>query len=316
MYRYPAINLRSKCDFCKRVATKKLSRWRLREHVRKVSKCMGDYWVDYTTLCDEESGKFVRAAFKKGPLKAILFQIDKCLLVPFDSLLPGYIYGGLVGKSTKQAASSLLQCVSNFSMIRLDFRKFYEQITSERVFRFFYHKCGCKLKFARFAADVCCVNAGPKNAPLEEKCLARGFSPSTRLSVWCNLEFFFNLKRLVTKTLASKTNPRIMIWIDDIGITARNVTELEMKVLFEKIVVLAEKYGLEIHSGKSGVLNCADAKELLGLRLHKNSIAINATKSIRLDVLKDIDRLKLPQFRQYFEAKYNNLLKYKHRAVR
>lgn len=307
MYKYPFLNLRSRNDFSKRVSSK-IPLVKIKRLVKDVATNKDKYWYDYLGKCEPKNGKYVRGARENSPLAIVLTLIDG-LLASYDNLLPDYIYGGVKGKSNSLATCSLLASTKR-SMIKIDFSTFFEQITEKRVFQFFYHKCGCKMGFSKFASEICCVSKGPKNNPESDRVLARGFSPSMRLAIWCNLEFFMRLKTLVQKRLG-KCYPRIVIWVDDIAIVADAPKE-KMNQLFEEMLELAGKYGLKINEEKSCVLGYEEPKEFLGLCLYKKSLGLKESKQERLKMLKKIARI-LPEKRdrKYFDAKYKSLMNYK-----
>lgn len=118
--------------------------------------------------------------------------------------------------------------------------------------------------------------------------MARGFSTSSRLSVWCNLDTFLKIERIVKKDLKGK-DPRIAIYVDDIGITASRATVEEMLSLYKKIEALLgadknqklplnnAKTKIILHSGETynsdGALEGRWSFEHLGSQMNRNSLS-------------------------------------------
>jgi hypothetical protein len=175
-------------------------------------------------------------------------------------------------------------------MLKLDVSRFFEQIGDDRVRSFFAGKCDCSDKASRILAKICCVEYGPKEAPVGYKTIARGFSTSPRLAVWCNLDTFLKIDRLIKKELKGK-DPRIAIFFDDIGITASGVTKEVMMNLYPKIQDILEngdenqklplnnkKTKIVKHSGETydigGSLLGRWGFEHLGLQMNRNSLSL------------------------------------------
>ena len=112
---------------------------------------------------------------------------------------------------------------------------------------------------------------------------------SSRLAVWCNLDTFLKLERLVKKELQGK-DPRIAIYVDDIAITASGITKEDMMKLYPKIKTILEsdknqklplndaKTKIIYHSGDEydidGIYQGKRGFEHLGLQMNRNSLIL------------------------------------------
>jgi len=213
------------------------------------------YWVDNIAMSKPEKQKWVRDA-SRTPLGVLLKAIDHSVLKPHDHTLPTFIYGGVNGLDHKAAVKSLLGVRRKRILLKLDITRFYEQIKEDRVFSLFYNKFGCSKKASQIIAGLCCVRHGAKLHPDDFKTLARGFSTSSRLAIWCNLDIFLKIDRLVKKELKGK-DPRIAIYVDDVGITASKVSVDEMVELYKKIKDILnsdERQKLPLNNSKTKIV--------------------------------------------------------------
>lgn len=306
---YPYLNIRSRNDFKKRITSKLLPTDEAKALIDVCRKQKDDFWHDYEEKCEPEKGKYTRSAYKRKPLYRLLKIIDKGLLAPYDKNLPCHIYGGRREISSLDAAATLINHFRKRWLLKLDLKKFFEQVPRERVFRFFYHKCSCKMEFANYVADLCCVPEGPKGSGSSRLCIARGFAPSTRLAVWTNLDFFMQLKRLVLKNFnIRKNDPRIMVFIDDIGITVSNTDKQSLEKLRDAIVALAKKHGLEINSAKTMIFEPGSEQEILGTLLYSRSLGFTREKKEKQKKLKE-EVLSLKNSNTY--SKFRGLMNHK-----
>ena len=202
------------------------------------------------------------------------------------------------------------------TLLKLDIERFFEQIGEDRVVQFFQKKCSCSKKAAKLISKFCCVPLGPKGSSNTKKTIARGFATSPRLAVWCNLNIFIKLDRLIKKRLKGK-DPRIMIYVDDIGITATRVSKDEMKHLYLEIYQLFKSDKnqiLRLHplGEKSKIVSHEEGMRILGLELHRNKLALgNKTKS-KIDIIKNKLKTDLqPEERWKYKKKYKELNYYK-----
>lgn len=288
--RYPDIHIRSKNELAKRLSDKKLPTAKVLELTNDVLANFDAYWKDHKKLSKPAENKWVRDASYTN-LGKLLRRINKFVLVPHDKMLPGFLFGGISGRSHKDAVSHLLGKKRRRVLLKLDIARFYEQISQERIEQFFALKAGCGKQGAKLLAGLCCVAFGAKQSPEDRKILARGFSTSSRLAVWCNLDVFIKLDRLVKKELEGK-DPRIAIYVDDIGITASRVTKEEMMCLYPKIKHILEsdanqrlplntkKTKIIFHDGQTydidGSPLARQSFEHLGLQMLRNSLTLGS----------------------------------------
>lgn len=286
---YPKIAIRSKRELAKRLSDDR------RASVEDMAKLIDDvranydnYWIDHPAQSQPEKSKWVRDASRTN-LGRLLKLINIKVLAPHDSLIPTFVFGGVSGRNHKAAVTHLLGIKRKRIILKLDISRFFEQIRYERVYSFFLAKCQCGQRGARLLADLCCVPVGAKDNPGAHKTIGRGFSTSSRLAVWCNLDTFLKLEQLVKKELRGK-DPRIAIYVDDIAITASKVTKEDMMRLYPKIKTILEgdknqklplndaKTKIIYHSGDEygidGTYRGKRGFEHLGLQMNRNSLAL------------------------------------------
>ncbi len=276
-YRYPKIFVRSKTELAKRFTTPNLTQTQAQELINDVLGHFNDYWDD-SKHSQPEKNKYVRNA-KGRPLGKLLRLIDKKLLAPHDGLIPEFIFGGVSGKSHIGAAYHLLGKQRERTLLALDIGRFFEQISEERAFNFFLYKAQCGKKGAALLASLCCVEEGPKGSSGDRKVLARGFATSTRLAVWCNLGIFIRLDWLVKKHLKGH-DPRLAIFVDDIGITASRVSKETMQALEKEITDLLVNYdrnqSLPPNPAKTHIYSYDEGIQHLGLSLGRNKLSFGS----------------------------------------
>jgi hypothetical protein len=282
--RYPSINIRSKNELSKQISDKKFSYKLALSLINDVLKNFDKYWYD-SKQSEPEKNKFVRSA-KGTPLGYLLNKIDKKVLAPHDHLIPNFIFGGLSGKSHIQAAHHLLGNKKRRRLLGLDIKHFFEQISKERVFHFLNKKCGCSTSASHLLANICCVPLGPKDDPTKNESIARGFATSPRLSIWCNLDIFLRLSWKVKKLLKGH-DPKLSIFVDDIGITASNISSEKMEevssILENILLNFDPNQKLPINLDKKKNCYFPDGVEHLGLRLGRKKLSIGGKTKSRLD---------------------------------
>lgn len=307
--RYPHINIRSKNELAKHLSHKKQPYDKSLALINDVQANFDSYWHDHPKQSQPEKGKWVRDASFTN-LGTLLKMINKQVLAPHDRLLPNFIFGGVSKKSHKDAVLHLLGVKRGRVLLKLDIARFYEQITKDRVEQFFATKAGCGRDGAKLLAGLSCVALGAKGSSGNQYSLARGFSTSARLAVWCNLDIFIKIERLVRQELKGK-DPRIAIYVDDIGITASRVSVEEVIELYKKLKPILEsderqplplndsKTKIVFHSGETynvqGEFEGKWCFEHLGVQMNRNSLTIGSKTR-----WKDVDlkeKMKLPKGR-------------------
>lgn len=288
--RYPKLNIRSKNELAKHISSDgRLSFDDALALINDVIKNYDSYWSDYVEKSKPEDNKWVRNAAGTN-LGKLLKRVDARLLKANDGMLPNFIFGGVTGLNHKAAVKHLLGTRRNRMLLKLDVSRFFEQVHYERVYYFFLKKCGCSDKAARLLAELCCVPFGAKNQPGNYKTIARGFSTSPRLAAWCNLDTFLKIDRLIKKELKGK-DARLAIYVDDIGITASNITKEDLMRIYPKIKAILEdgdknqrlplndkKSRIVEHTGKTysmtGELVGSWGFEHLGIQMNRNSLTL------------------------------------------
>lgn len=309
--RYPQIEIRSKNELAKRISGSDLTYTSALELINDVLDKYDEYWHDSSESKPEED-KYVRSAVGTR-LGRLLKLIDKRVLRPHDRLVPDFIFGGLSGRNHIQAVHSLLGKRRDRTLLGLDITHFFEQISEKRVFYLFRRKFGCTAKAAKLFARICCVPSGPKGTERTSKILARGFATSTRLALWCNLDTFLQLKWRAQRLL-QKHDPKIALFVDDIGITASRVSEDQMKKVAKVIKNILLEYDtnqpLPLNQRKKKIRRFADGAEQLGIKLGRNKMAIGSKArakrdKIRYELRKPISQVRktklIQQRRSYYQ---------------
>ncbi len=276
-HRYPKVFIRSKNELAKRFESPGLTKTQALELINDVVSNFNNYWRD-SKHSQPKKNKYVRNA-KGKPLGRLLKLIDKKLLAPHDKLIPGFIFGGVSGKSHMDAAYYLLGKQRERTLLALDIGRFFEQISEDRVFHFFYNKAQCSKKAATLLARLCCVEEGPKGNGTNKKVLARGFATSTRLAAWCNLDTFLKLHWLAKNNL-KRHDPRLAIFVDDIGISASRISRDNMLTLqkeVEDILVNSDRnQKLPVNPEKTFIYSYEEGIEHLGLNLGRNKLSFGS----------------------------------------
>ena len=283
---YPSLNLKAKKFLAKRLSnyTKKYSHEDILRLIDYCEKNKDNLWIDHLKS-DVENLKIMRAS--RGELWKLLKLINKALLAPYDNLLSSCIHGGVRGKSNITAVKSMLNERKNRFLLRIDLSSFYEQIDIGMVHGFFYG-CGCSHNVAKLLSNMCCIRKGEKTNPENEACLARGFSPSARLAIWCNYNFFVKIQNLINRKL-KKYNPKIAIYVDDIGITASGISEKKLTNICDEIINIAKNDKITVNMKKTEILSPTDTQEHLGIKMHYKTLSLsNKTKSKKKVLLNKI----------------------------
>lgn len=282
--------------------------------INNVIKNFDQYWRDNKKQSKPEKEKYVRSA-KRTQLGRLLDNINKAVLAPHDKMLPNFIFGGVKRLNHAKAVEHLLGNKRKRTVLKLDITRFFEQISEERVYQFFRNKCECNEKAAKMLASFCCVPIGPKGSVGVYKTIARGFATSSRLAIWCNLDTFIKLDQLVKKRLKGK-DPRVAIYVDDIGITASRVSKAEMEALYSEIEQLLltadENQRLPLNNDKKDIKSHDEGMEHLGLRMYRNRLSIGAKTKSKIDRVKNkIKRELEPNERRHIKDRYRSLTHYK-----
>src|ERR1700733_11778803 len=312
--RYQKIYIRSKNELAKHLSHKKFSKDEALNLINDVMRNFNQYWKHNEVMSEPEKEKYVRNA-KGTPLGKLLDKINTQVLAPHDSILPCFIFGGVKEKNHVQASQHLLGTKRLRVALKMDITHFFEQVTSERVYNFFLHKCGCDKRASKILTNLCCVTVGPKDSNLEKKTIARGFATSSRLAVWCNLDTFIKLERLVQKRLKGK-DPRVAIYVDDIGVTASRVSKEEMEKLateIEELLLHTDKnQPLPVNAKKTKVTSHDEGIEHLGLKLNKNTLSLGKKSWSKRDQMKSYLKKDLSvQEKTSIRTKYRAMSQYK-----
>ncbi len=284
--RYPKIGIRSKHELAKRISDINLPYDKALALVNIVLLHFDEYWHD-SKSSQPKKEKYVRTAVGT-PLAELLRRINKKILAPHDDKVPDFIFGGISGRNHLQACKTLLGKKRKRVLCGLDISRFFEQIKESRVSYFFHKKCGCSLEASRLLASICCVPVGPKKNPTEEKTLARGFATSTRLAVWCNLDTFTRVS-WKAKQILHRHDPKIMIFVDDIGITASRASVEKMMEVEKAVIDILSHFDvhqpLPINFKKTKRKSFSDGAQILGLSLGRK-LTVGSKSRSRMDKIR------------------------------
>lgn len=252
---YPKLNLYTKKQLANAIRDKDLSFSNAMELIENCLANKDKYWFDNQEESKPDDNKWVRSA-SGTPLGKLQKRINRQILAKYDSELPIFIYGGVGRKGIKNAAIALRGKKNKRVLLKVDMRRFFEHISYEDIVDTLVCHCGCGKDVAQIIAEIACVRNGKKSSNnTNEKVLARGFSTSSRLAVWCNLELFRNLFYCTTKRL-KRHDPRIAVYMDDIGITASRVDPVSLSSLYKDITELIENTSkLEVNKNKTKIID-------------------------------------------------------------
>jgi hypothetical protein len=310
--RYPRIFIRSKNELAKHLASKKAGQVETLNLINDVILNYDKYWKD-SKHSQPLKGKYVRNA-RGTPLGVLLNKINKLVLAPHDKMLPDFIFGGVAGRNHKKAGEHLLGAKRRRVLLKMDVRSFFEGIGGERIFYLFKNKFLCSPKASRLLANICSVPLGPKDNPSSRRSIGRGFATSSRLAVWSNLDIFIKLDWFVRKALKGR-DPKISIYVDDIGITASRVSKKEMErisLAVSELLNSDHNQKLPLNPDKTKIISHEEGMEILGLRLNRNNLSIGPKTRKKLDKSKNVLKSKLsPNDRAAARAKHGALVRYK-----
>lgn len=286
MDHYPKIGLRGIHEIAKRISHEQLSYSDALKLIRDVLMNHDLYWKDSKKYSEPEKGKFVRDAWGTK-LGLLLYLINTKILKPHDHLLPAFIYGGISDQNHLKAAKALLGSKRNRRLLSLDIKSFFENVTQSRVFYFFYNKARCKKEAAEILALICCVPEGKKGSGSSKRIIGRGFATSPRLAIWTNLDVFQKIY-WKAKRMLKKHDPRLAIYVDDIGVTASNIDEDRMKIVCEtisKTLSSDKNQPLPINPKKTKNISFREGAEHLGTKLGRNKLSVGSKSKSKLDKL-------------------------------
>lgn len=279
---YPNIGIRSKNELAKRISGSKLTSSEALSLINDVLANYNKYWKDNKKASEIEKEKYVRTAHGT-PLGKLLDLINKKVLSPTDKSLPEFIFGGVSGKNHIKASLYLLGNHRKRTKLGADISRFFEQNDIKRVEFLLNQKCGCSLEASKLIANLCCVPFGPQNSNSERKTIARGFATSTRFATLCNLDLFIKIDWVVKKMLKGH-DPKITIFVDDIGISAYNADKNLMDKVYSRIENILKYYdknhSLPLNDKKSVQVYTSGNVEHLGLRLCRNKV-VAGSKTIK-----------------------------------
>jgi len=263
---FPNLALGTKDDLAERLSGKYLTK---AQAMALVNECLENHeslWKTHKDASDPAKQKFVRSAAGTN-LGLLLKHVDRKLLAPYDKLVPSFIFGGLKGRSHVQAGRYIQGTKKRRTYRSVDVSGFFEQISEQRIFYFFYLKASCSVEVATILSKLCSVPKGPKGSALP-RVLARGFATSSRLALWCNLNTFNRIHWRVKRRLKGH-EPRMAVYVDDIGFSATEMPMERINAVSKEVEVLLLTFDphqpLPINPDKSKTKTFDQRPEHLGM---------------------------------------------------
>lgn len=233
-------------------------------------------WNDHPAESNSKRKKYVRSIRAGSRLEITNRRLNAALKQTLDKKVPQIFYGSVSRKSHIQAASKLCNG-KGVTIISLDITRFFESIARHRVARFFC-KAGCSPDVAEVLAGITCVPLGPKNEPLSDCSLARGFPTSPRLALWATFEIFVKLNRALEKKF-SRLSPKMVVFVDDVGISVKNASVDDIEAVKNQAftIIESDKNGIDLKVHKKPpklkVRHISETAEHLGLVIGKKNLA-------------------------------------------
>lgn len=256
---FPKIQIRSKNELAKHLSSKR----NYKDVLEKINHCIERFPYLYSNHQDSKDGKYIRVA--KRPLKEINKLINTVILKEYDSTIISCIYGWIQNRSFVQAVD-IHKTKAKRTYIKLDLKRFFEQISYEKAL-WFFKKTWCKLNIAHMLTWFCCIPNSEYFRIDAERVIARWFSTSSRLAVLCTLEYFQKLNWLTLKYL-KKFRPKITVFVDDITISFNNIDDLKFETFLRKINELSLKYGIELNQDKTIINKDTNDIEILWVQIN------------------------------------------------
>ena len=259
----PKVNIRWKNDLAKRLS----SNWDYKKTLKSINDVLNNYSKYYHNhkYSVPEENKFVRAS--KWALKNLNKLINERLLKGIDKYIPYFIFWWISGRNHIKAVKEH-KTKENRTYIKLDLRRYFDQIDIERVIGNLVNKLWCSKKWASIIALLCCVPEWEFYNEENKRLLARWFNTSSRLSVLCSLEFFQKINWLLQKKY-SNLNPKVSVYVDDITISIDNTTDKDIDDIITKIYSWSEKYNLLLNKDKEDIIKDTNIIEILWIKLKR-----------------------------------------------
>ncbi len=281
---YPTLNILSKNELAKHISGNRITKEATLSLINDVIINFDRYWYD-SKRSEPSDDKYVRSAVNR-PLATLLDLINTKVLLPHDKKIFPFIYGGVSGRSHLEAAKNLIGKERGRTLLKIDIKRFFEQISEDRVFHFFHDKCHCSVRASKLIAGLCCVPIGPKGTLGSKKTIARGFPTSSRLAIWCNIGTFQKIFWMINRKLRDN-DPRLSIFVDDIGISACCTREDEMEKVYLIVEQILNKFDknqpLPVNPTKKKISTFIQNPEFLGLGIGRKKLRMGKKTQSKRD---------------------------------
>lgn len=189
------------------------------------SKARKSYFYDHKNS-EPEKWKYIRVTKDGTMMKKFQVWIGT-ELKHFDSELLFTINGGVEKKSILNAINIHIRN-EPFTFIKSDLSRFFESVPKERVFSLFCSIFNCSKEVSSIITNWVCFPKGEIWETENDSTLARGLHASSRIAIWCSIQFFRKLYEDISKKY-KHLKPKVSYYVDDIGIsiltTDQNIVE-------------------------------------------------------------------------------------------
>lgn len=245
-----------------------LSWIKLDNHARKC------YFYDHKDS-DTKKQKYIRVT-KNGTMMKQFHVWLGSELKKFDSELLFTINGGVSQKSILNAINVHIR-KEPFTFIKSDLSRFFESIPRERVFTLFCSRLNCSKDVAEIITNCITFPEWPLWTEWPKNTLARWLHVSSRVAIWCSIQFFRELHKDLLKKYKN-FSPKVSYYVDDIGVSLLTTNQEVIDSFLKDLEVFSKKeYGginfLKLHPEKTQyqiLKNSNDSVEYLGSRIYLN----------------------------------------------
>jgi hypothetical protein len=281
------------------------------ENINHCLKNKEKMYKNYEKMCDDKKWKYCRMML--FPLNNTNYRINEYILKKFDKEIPVYIYWWLTWKSHIDA-TLVHRYDYNRSYIILDFSKYFEQVSFDRVVNSLQKLWIANKKWAEIIAKLWCVAKWKEIRRDWDMVVARWFCTSSRLAIYGTLKFFKNLNVLLYKEL-KWLKYKLSVFVDDITISFDNIKREKIDELLSKIYLLAEKEWYKFNDEKTEVYNNVSQVEILGILVKRWNIGPTKDLKRRInnkyrDLSKtqnDLEKYKIRRSLKWLKRYKNNL---------
>jgi len=262
------INIRSKNELAKHFSSTS-NHIQMLKNINLVIKNFWKYYYNHKNSIPKE-WKYIRVS--KWPLRVLNKLVNEQILKKIDKKIPNFIFGWISGKNHIKAVQEH-KVKRNRTYIKLDLKRYFDQIDLWMVIGNLITKLWCWKKWAKVIGLLCCVPQWEFFNDKNKRLLARWFNTSSRLAVLCSLDFFQRINWMLLKKY-KHLKPKISVYVDDITISLNNTSKKEIKDILNKIYSLSEKYNLVLNKSKEEVIEDTRTIEILWIKMQEWKLSL------------------------------------------